>query len=380
VKAGWGIKRLGDVCEIVKGRKPVLKATCSDGDLPYLVAKVMRGGQKAEYASTSDRNSVVVLQSETVIICDGSNSGEVFTGFHGILSSTMGKVVKKAEIDDSYLRAFLASTFDVFNGAKVGAAIPHLDKDAMYALEVPLPPLARQKQIVAVLEEAIAALAIAQSHVEKNRQHARALFESHLQAVFTQRQKGWVEATLGDVCEFVGGSQPPKSVFEKARTAENIRLIQIRDYKSDRYIVYIPRAQARRFCNADDVMIGRYGPPLFQILRGLDGAYNVALIKASPDETRLSRDFLFYFLKHSAIREYVIYHSERAAGQIGVTKETLEPYPIALPSLPDQDRIVGAIAKLESEAQRLECLYDRKQGTLTSLEKSLRYQAFSGAL
>jgi len=87
----------------------------------------------------------------------------------------------------------------------------------------------------------------------------------------------------------------------------------------------LQRAQARRFCSADDVMIGRYGPPLFQILRGLEGAYNVALMKAVPDESKLSRDFLFYFLKHSSILQYVIYHSQRAAGQIGLTKETLEP-------------------------------------------------------
>ena len=83
-------------------------------------------------------------------------------------------------------------------------------------------------------------------------------------------------------------------------------------------------------------MIGRYGPPIFQILRGLEGAYNVALMKAVPDESKLSRDFLFYFLKHSAIQKYVIYHSERAAGQEGLNKDTLEPYPIALPSLVEQ--------------------------------------------
>src|SRR5258707_11963274 len=113
MKNGWQTKRLGEVCEIIKGRKPVLKATASNGDLPYLVAKVMRGSAEPEYASIKDRNSIFVEESETIIICDGSNSGEVFTGFRGVLSSTMGKISKKAEIDDNYLRAFLASTFDV---------------------------------------------------------------------------------------------------------------------------------------------------------------------------------------------------------------------------------------------------------------------------
>ena len=246
--------------------------------------------------------------------------------------------------------------------------------------DIPVPSLPEQRRIVGILDEAFAGIATAKANAEKNLQNARALFESHLQAVFTQRGEGWVETTLGEVCEFIGGSQPPKSVFSKAKSVDNIRLIQIRDYKSDNHVVYIPRAQARRFCNADDVMIGRYGPPLFQILRGLEGAYNVALMKAVADEKKLSRDFLFYFLKHSTILQYIIYHSARAAGQIGITKETLEPYPIALPCQPDQKKVVDTIKELESETQRLESLYQRKLAALDELKKSLLHRAFSGEL
>jgi len=380
MKSGWETKRLGDICEIVKGRKPKLKPTQGSGDLPYLVAKFMRGAQEPEFASVDDRNAVTVDETETIIICDGSNSGEVFTGYRGILSSTMGKIAKKADIDDGYLRAFLDSTFEVFNGARTGAAIPHLDKGALYGLDLAFPPPPEQKRIVSVLEKAFAELATAQATAEKNLQNARALFESHLQSVFTHRGKGWVEKTLGDVCEFVGGSQPPKAVFSKTRTPNSIRLIQIRDYKSDKHVVYIPKAQARRFCTADDIMIGRYGPPIFQILRGLEGAYNVALMKAVPDETQVNREFLFYFLKHPAILQHVIYRSERAAGQIGVTKETLAPYPIALPSLDKQADVAADISALASDTQQLARIYEQKQAALAELKKSLLHQAFSGNL
>jgi type I restriction enzyme S subunit len=240
--------------------------------------------------------------------------------------------------------------------------------------------LSEQQLIVDILDEAFDGIATAKTNAEKNLQNARALFESHLQSVFTQRGDGWVKKTLGEVCEFIGGSQPPKSVFSKVKTADNVRLIQIRDYKSDRHVVYIPRSQARRFCKADDIMIGRYGPPIFQILRGLEGAYNVALMKAVPDESKLSRDYLFYFLKHSTIQEYVIYHSERAAGQSGLNKDTLEPYPIALPALSEQRRIVQTTTELETETQRLESIYQQKLAALDALKKSLLHQAFSGQL
>jgi restriction endonuclease S subunit len=257
---------------------------------------------------------------------------------------------------------------------------PGINRNEVYSEVTKVPPLHEQQRIVGILDQAFKGIDKARANVEKNLQNARALFDSHLQSVFTHRGPGWVETTLGKVCEFIGGSQPPKSVFSKTKKADNIRLIQIRDYKSDNHVVYIPRAQARRFCNADDVMIGRYGPPLFQILRGLEGAYNVALMKAVPDESKLSRDFLFYFLKHSAILQYVIYHSERAAGQIGLTKETLEPYPIALPSLADQRRVVETIMELEAETQRLATLCERKLAVLEALRKSLLHQAFTGKL
>ena len=266
-------------------------------------------------------------------------------------------------------------------GEAGGSTRQALTKAQLQDFQIEYPEsLAEQQRIVGVLDEAFAGLATAQANAAKNLQNARALFESHLQSVFTQRGKGWVEKQLGDVCQFVGGSQPPKSVFSKTKSMDNIRLIQIRDYKSDKHVVYIPREQAKRFCSADDVMIGRYGPPLFQILRGLDGAYNVALMKAMPDELKLSRDFLFYFLKHSTILEYVIYHSNRAAGQIGVTKETLEPYPIALPSLCEQKKVVAKLDALGTETQRLEGLYQHKLSALAALKKSLLHQAFTGEL
>ena len=288
----------------------------------------------------------------------------------------------KPEIDHRFVfySLFTETFMSRMESLQKGASYPAVTDGEVKAHLIPVPPLPEQKRIVGILDEVFEGIAAATANAEKNLHNVRALFESHLQSVFTQRGEGWVETTLGEVCEFVGGSQPPKSVFSKAKRADNIRLIQIRDYKSDKHVVFIPRAQARRFCNADDVMIGRYGPPLFQILRGLEGAYNVALMKAVPDESRLSRDFLFYFLKHSAILQYVIYHSERAAGQIGVTKETLEPYPIVLPSLADQQTIVETITELESETQRLETIYQQKLAALGELKKSLLHQAFSGQL
>ncbi len=64
-----------------------------------------------------------------------------------------------------------------FNATKLGA------------LSIPVPPLPEQRRIVGILDEAFAGIATAKANAEKNLQNARALFESHLQAVFTDARQ-----------------------------------------------------------------------------------------------------------------------------------------------------------------------------------------------
>ncbi|MBK6650146.1 MAG: hypothetical protein IPG42_10785 [Betaproteobacteria bacterium] len=128
--------------------------------------------------------------------------------------------------------------------------------------------------------------------------------------------KLWKEASLGATCDFVGGSQPPKSTFTYENGDCLVRLIQIRDYKSDRHTTYIPKNLARRFCNKTDVMIGRYGPPIFQILRGLEGAYNVALMKAVPRTKDIDLEYLYVFLRGDQLLKFIEAGSDRTAGQV----------------------------------------------------------------
>ena len=89
-------------------------------------------------------------------------------------------------------------------------------------------------------------------------------------------------------------------------------------------------------------MIGRYGPPVFQILKGKRGAYNVALIKCLPDLARLERMWLFYFLSSPSIQEKVIALSGRVR-QSGVRPDDLDELDIPLPPLATQQAIVAEI-------------------------------------
>jgi type I restriction enzyme, S subunit len=390
MKAGWQLKTLGEVLEKTETVNPL---QFPDTEFDYI-----------DVSSVSN-STFEIEQTQRLKGKDAPSRARKLVKTNDVIFATIRPTLRRIAIVPLHLDKQVCSTgyfvlrpkpildhrfvyywlfAEEFMGQmealQKGASYPAVTDKEVRDQAIPFPSLIEQKRIVTLLDEAFAQIATAKANAEQNLQNALALFESHLQSVFTRPSEDWLERTLGEVCRFVGGSQPPKAVFSKVQTVDNVRLIQIRDYKSDKNVVYIPRTLARRFCNVDDVMIGRYGPPLFQILRGLDGAYNVALMKAVPDVKELSHDFLYFFLKHPAMLQHVIFHSERAAGQIGLTKETLEPYAIHLPPLAQQKKIVGTITELEIATQRLESLYQQKLSALDALKKSLLHQAFSGQL
>ena len=150
---------------------------------------------------------------------------------------------------------------------------------------------------------------------------------------------------LGEIVKFQGGSQPDKKHFEYESSPHNIRLLQIRDYKSDRFVTYIPKALAKRFCSADDIMIGRYGPPIFQILGGIEGAYNVALMKAIPQ--RGNKEFIRQFLKQDCLLKYLEGLSKRTAGQDGIQMDKLKSYPFPYPPDKLQDAFAAFVQRID---------------------------------
>ena len=147
---------------------------------------------------------------------------------------------------------------------------------------------------------------------------------------------------LGDICGFQGGSQPPKSVFIDKPKKGYVRLLQIRDFKSDSKAVYIPVERAKRFCELDDIMIGRYGASVGQIHRGKEGSYNVALIKTIPDESQIHRDYLYWYLLSPEFQLSLSKVAERSA-QAGFSKSDIDGFKVFLPPLPEQKRIVAIL-------------------------------------
>lgn len=240
--------------------------------------------------------------------------------------------------------------------------------------------IAEQQRIVSILDKIFAVIEKTKFNAEQNLKNVKNLFESHLQELFETKHTEWEEMKFKDVCSLIGGSQPSKDDFIYQHKEGYIRLIQVRDYRTDKYITYIPLDKAKRFCTQNDIMIGRYGPPIFGIFKGLAGAYNVALMKAEINETICNSDYFYWFLKSKKLREFVEKSSKRAAGQDGVRKELLDEYPVPIPKLSDQKKIANLLDVMLNKTKKLEIMYQTKICKLDELKKSILQKAFSGEL
>ena len=179
----------------------------------------------------------------------------------------------------------------------------------------------------------------------------------------------WETAKLGEICNFEGGSQPPKKEFLYEPADGYVRFLQIRDFKSDKNITYIPIAKKNRLCSEDDILIGRYGASVGQILDGLSGAYNVALMKTIPNEEFISKGWLHAYLTSPLFQKPLIEVSSRSA-QNGFSKDDIYDFDVPLPPLAEQQRIVAkldaAFAEID-EVSNTNHLKITETNTLTNL-------------
>lgn len=268
-----------------------------------------------------------------------------------------------------YLWFALLSKINELNSKGTGSTFKSINKKILAETDISLPSLEKQKQIAKQLSCLDTLLLKRKQQLSKLDQLVKSRFVEMFGDPILNTKKFPVYR-MDEVVKFIGGSQPDKKHFEYSPTPDNIRLIQIRDYKSDKFITYIPKSMAKRHCTADDIMIGRYGPPIFQILQGIEGSYNVALMKAVP--LRGNKEFIRYFLKQEALLHYLESLSSRTAGQDGIQMDKLKEYPFPFPPLIDQENFATFIKQVDKTKLSVKQSLEK----LETLKKSLMQEYF----
>ena len=380
MKTGWQQTTLGAVAQVGAGNSaPQGETHFSDGVYPFFRtsdAGRIRFGDITKSTDKLNEKGIEGLRkfpAGTILFPKSGASTflnhRVMMAVDGYVSSHLATIVgDESKVDRRFLLYFwgTVSAQDLVQDH----AYPSLNLPLISGIPIFLPPLPEQHRIVALLDEAFNGIATARANAEKNLHNARALFESHLQSVFTKRGEGWIEITLEKCCEKIfAGGDVPKDRLSQERSAKYSVPIYSNGAKDEGLYGFTDVARVTK----PSITISARGTIGFSVIRTAPFLPVVRLIVLIPDENFVDLSFLHY-----AVQGMDFGNTGTSIPQLTVPNLTRRK--LYLPSLAQQKTIVSELDAIREETQRLESLYQRKLAALDALKQSLLHQAFSGAL
>ena len=327
-------------------------------------------GEHPIYSSAKDNDGKFgeygkYLYDEELITWSVDGGGRLFhRPRHKFSVTNVGGVLRiqdKSVLDYRYLYYVLTLRHSEIVFDWVKKAHPSVIKK-LYT-SIPVPGLNEQKQIVQKLDEAFAGIAKAKENAEKNLQNARALFESHLETVFTQRGPGWVEKRLEECFRLKSGDALTSSAM-----------------KDGNYPVFggngIAGMHDKFNLSGDNVIIGRVGAlcgnarHITEKIWLTDNAFRI-----TDSCFEFDGAFLAYLLNFKNLRSFA-----RQTAQPVISNSSLKDLSLQFPDIGKQKRISEHLDLCCQATQRLTRLYKQKQAALEALKKSILHEAFSGNL
>jgi type I restriction enzyme S subunit len=397
--SGWPTIPLGELCNIALGATPprgsprfwdTEKATSnvwlSIADLPSTVNAVVSDSK--EYLSDEGAARGKIVKKGTLLVSFKLTLGRLaFAGCDLRTNEAIAALTIRnhALIENAYLYWFLTH-FDWDKAAEGDEKVKGktLNKEKLKVLPVIVPPLEEQRRIVAVLDEAFAAIAQATANAEKNLANARELFERQLDFQMEQATREGSLRRLADICDVRDGTHYSPKYVEFGIpfvTQKNIR----DDGLSLENTKNISEEDHQNFCKRSNVAFGDIIISMIGANRGMAcivddsrtfSIKNVGLVKSNE---RVSMPFLLYFLKSSIAKRYVKAESNGGAQEfIGLTK--LRDFPVINLPLDRQQQIATSLDMNKVQSDRLTSSYSKKIANLNALKQSLLHRAFTGEL
>jgi type I restriction enzyme S subunit len=328
---------------------------------------------------------------DVLLTKDGANTGNVTLNTldepFSLLSSVCLIKTKPDVLQPAFLSYYIQSPEGLKSilGQMSGAAIKRIILRDVKLATIPLPPLPEQHRIVGILDEAFAGLATAKANAEKNLHNARALFESHLQSVFSQRGKGWQQKTLEEIATTFGrGKSKHRPRNEPKLYGGKYPFIQTGDIRNaDHFVTEYSQTYSEaglaqsKLWPKGTICITIAANIAETAILGFDACFpdSVIGVVANPKEAEVG--FIEYLLQSFKARLQAL---GKGSAQANINMGTFEHERFPFPPVTEQRQIVAKLDALSSETTRLAAIYQHKLAALEALKKSLLHQAFSGEL
>jgi len=372
MKAGWECKKLVEVATLQRGFDLPVQDRVS-GAVPLVTS-----------SGITDTHNAIGVRGPGVATGRSGSIGNVFYIEDDFWPLNTVLYVKDFHENDPRFVFYLLQKFDLKRFA-TGAGVPTLNRNFIHGEIVCVPPLAEQHRIVALLDEAFDGIATARANAEKNLQNARALFESHLQSVFTERGEGWELKTLAEIATTFGRGKSR----HRPRNAPHLYggeypFVQTGDIRNADHVIteYSQTYSEAGFAQSKlwpkgTVCITIAANIAETAVLGFDACFPDSVIGVVANPMQADVHFIEYLLQSFKSR---IQAMGKGSAQANINLGTFENERFPFPSVAMQRQLVATLDVLRDETQRLESLYQRKLAALDELKQSLLHQAFSGQL
>lgn len=290
------------------------------------------------------------------------------------------------KLDTKYLYYFLLFSREALDNLGTGTTFKELSSTNLANFQIPLPPLEEQQRIVAVLDKAFAGIATATANAQKNLTNARALFNAHVEQIFSEKGQGWLEKRLCEVCEKItdGTHQTPKYfedgfVFLSSKNVKN----RVIDWVNIKYVDAAQHAamQKRLSPRRGDILLAKNGTTGVAAMVDRDTIFDiyVSLALLRPLQG-LSPELLLHFI-NSPVAKRQFNKRLKGTGVPNLHLEEIREVEIAFPKSKEaQMDLSQKLDSLLNHCNKLEEKFSQKLAALSELKQSLLQKAFAGEL
>mgnify|MGYP000391408742 CR=1 FL=1 len=396
--SGWTKKLIGEVCKTGAGGTPLksFKEYYEGGEIPWLLSGEVAQGEifKSENFITQkglENSSAKMFPVNTVLVAMyGATAGQVgILRFEAATNQAVCGILPNDRFIPEYIYYALLSKKAELISKAAGNAQPNISQIKIRNTEIPVPTLLEQKRIVSIVDEAFEAIDIAIDNTKQNLINARELFDSYLNAIFTQKGEGWIEKKLEEVCLNITDGKhgdcnnednsgyfflSAKDIKQDRLNYEGARQITKEDFEEN---------HRRTRLEPDDILITNSGTiGRTAVVMDDDKTYrttfqkSVAILK--PIKEKINSEFCRYSLI-AHLNEIVAISSGTA--QKNLLLRDIRSHRFYMPiSIHDQKIIAARINDICQETQRLEAIYRQKLTALNELKQSILHKAFTGEL
>ena len=401
MKSGWAIKKLGEVCESQIARLKSLnikKIKYIDISSIDRTAKRVLGTTEYSVHEAPGRAQQVVYPDDLLVSTVRPNLNAVALVPRDIdgtlIASTGFSVLRAKDVVSSRWLYYYSQTnkfIDPLVADSEKAAYPSVTDTRVRELDVPVPPLAEQKRIVAKIDAAFEKIDKLKANAERNLANAKELFQSALDEAMRPK-KGWMEKRLGEVCAKIGSGATPRGGRSSycATGVSLIRSMNVYDHAFEyKDLAHISNDQANELDNVtienQDVLINITGASVARCCvvpnDVLPARVNqhVAILRIG-NRTVLESEFLCYSLITPANKHLLLGIGEAGSTRQALTKSDLSNFVIQIPPIKLQREIIQKVSELSYRVAALQQHYTRQIADCAEMRQSVLRTAFEGRL